>query len=468
MRLYQGTGRFDDALRTGLAALRPFGVSFPDTAPEIAAAFETEIRQVRENLCGRRPADLADADEIVTPEVRMVIRLLVETWVPAYNARPEAHRLLITRAVNLCLLHGTTQESSVVYAGYAMLLVAIFGEIRLASEFAEVALRLAERFDDLRARSAVQSLCGVIDPWWKPIAASLPFIDDGFRAQHEIGDLARAGVSAVLCAWTVVVESGEPLDQVLKASERYLAFAEESRNDTIRDVLRHIRQLVPVLEGTTREQASFDDDGFSEVACRAAFERARFGAGLTIHRVLKQLAAFLYGRYDQAYEAAVEEASAPAPVSAFLYDATHHFLRGLTAAALHGRAAAEEQRNLARVLSDELERHRRWAEGCPENFLHRYALLSAEAARVEGRELEAEARYEQAIKSARENASCTTRRWRTSSRPGSTALAGSTWSRTRTCARRAPATPAGGAAGKVSQLDEQHRACASRDPSRPP
>jgi predicted ATPase/signal transduction histidine kinase len=403
MRLYQGAGRFDDALRTGLGALQQFGVSFPETAAEIAAAFETELRQAHENLAGRRPADLVDAPEIAAPDVRMILRLLVEIWVPSYNARPEAHRLHVIRAVNLCLVHGVTPESSVVYAAFALQLVGTSGEIGLASELVDAALRLAERFDDLRARAAVVNIHSVIDAWRRPIGASLPFIDDGFRAQREIGDLSRAAVSALLCAWTVVVESGGRLDEVLKTSERYVTFAEESRNETMRDALRHIRQLVPVLKGKTREPASFDDDGFSEAACRAAFERARFGAGLTVHRVLKQIAAFLYGRYEQAYEAAVEERSAPAPVSAFLYDATHHFLRGLTAAALHPGATAAAQGDLARVVAEELEHHRLWAESCPGNFLHRYALLSAEAARVEGRELEAEARYEQAIKSAHDN-----------------------------------------------------------------
>ena len=454
--LYQGTGRFEDAFRTGLVALGRFGISFPTTAPQIAAAFESELREIRENLAGRRPADLVDAPEIVAPEVRMAIRLLGDTWVPAYNAAPEPHRLLILRAVNLCLRHGTTQESSLVYGGYAMLLIAIPGEVRLALEFAGAALRLAERFGDARATAAIKSLSPVLDPWWKPLRASLPSIDRGFRAQQEIGDLSLAAVSAVVCAWTVVVESGESLDEVMSASERYLAFAKESRNDMMRDALRHIRQLVPALKGTTKEPGSFDDATFSEAACRAAFERARFGAGLTIHRVLEQIVAFVFGRHEQAYAAAVAESSAPDPVSPFLWDATHHFFRGLAAAALHGRAPAAEQQGLARALAEELERHRRWAESCPENFLHRHALLSAEAARVEGRELEAEASYALAIESAREHGfvhheaianelASSFHRAR-----GLDFVADAYLREARTCYAR------WGAAGKVRQLEERH------------
>ncbi len=44
-----------------------------------------------------------------------------------------------------------------------------------------------------------------------------------------------------------------------------------------------------------------------------------------------------------------------------------------------------------------------WAQNCPETFRNRALLASAEIARIEGRELDAERLYEQAIQSAREN-----------------------------------------------------------------
>ena len=44
-----------------------------------------------------------------------------------------------------------------------------------------------------------------------------------------------------------------------------------------------------------------------------------------------------------------------------------------------------------------------WAENCPENFENRAALVGAEIARLDGRELDAERLYEQAIRSARAN-----------------------------------------------------------------
>src|SRR6202043_2179944 len=44
-----------------------------------------------------------------------------------------------------------------------------------------------------------------------------------------------------------------------------------------------------------------------------------------------------------------------------------------------------------------------WARNCPDNFENRATLVSAEIARIQGRELEAEHLYEQAVRSAHEN-----------------------------------------------------------------
>jgi predicted ATPase/signal transduction histidine kinase len=400
MTLYQGSGRFDEALRVGLEALRRLGVTIPESEPELAAELEAELREIGARLGGRTAAELVDAPEMVDPEMRIAIRLLIETWVPAYNVRPAWHALLIARAMSLVLRKGSTPDASTVFGGWALVNLGRFGDTRSAFELTQAALRLAERYGDRRARAAAVFAQGAWGHAWAPMAEALVHLDRGFREQQAIGDLARAGIAAIIVTWTAVVETGQRLPDALAASAKYLSFAEESRNEIARDTIRLIRQLVPALEGRTRRAASLEDESFDEAACLARFEAARFGAGIALHRMLKQVIAFVLGRYDEALEAAVA-ASAPGPVSAFAYDATHHLFRGLAAAAVHPQAGAARRAELATILREELERHARWAEGCPANFLHRYELVSAEVARIEGRTLDAERLYEQAIRSAR-------------------------------------------------------------------
>jgi hypothetical protein len=64
-------------------------------------------------------------------------------------------------------------------------------------------------------------------------------------------------------------------------------------------------------------------------------------------------------------------------------------------------AGAEEQERLREHLEQGLARLSYFAEGCPENFLHKLRLLEAEVARVQGKTDEAMARYDEAIALAR-------------------------------------------------------------------
>jgi PAS domain S-box-containing protein len=86
-----------------------------------------------------------------------------------------------------------------------------------------------------------------------------------------------------------------------------------------------------------------------------------------------------------------------------LETAEYHFYAALTRAAWCDRAVAGERAEHLKALAAHLRQLEIWAENCPENFENRAALVAAEMARVEGRPLDAERLYEEAIRSARSN-----------------------------------------------------------------
>ena len=83
--------------------------------------------------------------------------------------------------------------------------------------------------------------------------------------------------------------------------------------------------------------------------------------------------------------------------------AEYHFYGALSRAASCDSAAAGERQQHLEALAAHHRQLEVWAENCPENFENRAALVGAEIARIEGRELDAERLYEQAIRSARAN-----------------------------------------------------------------
>ena len=87
----------------------------------------------------------------------------------------------------------------------------------------------------------------------------------------------------------------------------------------------------------------------------------------------------------------------------FFETAEFEFYSGLAHAALCAGAVPEQYRHDFEALTAHRRKLEVWAAHCPENFESRAALVGAEVARIEGREVEAMRLYEQAVRSARAN-----------------------------------------------------------------
>src|SRR3954454_19277088 len=79
------------------------------------------------------------------------------------------------------------------------------------------------------------------------------------------------------------------------------------------------------------------------------------------------------------------------------------FYGALSHAAAWDSASSEQRQHHFEALTAHHRQLEIWAEHCPENFENRAALVGAEIARIEGRLLDAERFYEEAIRSARAN-----------------------------------------------------------------
>jgi hypothetical protein len=110
--------------------------------------------------------------------------------------------------------------------------------------------------------------------------------------------------------------------------------------------------------------------------------------------------------YAAALEASANAQAFPWILAPVVELADYHLY---TALALAGSAdtvaAIRRDQGMAQleILAVHHKQLQAWTEHCPENFENRAALVGAEIARLESRELDAERLYEQAIRSARTN-----------------------------------------------------------------
>ncbi|MCE4574715.1 ATP-binding sensor histidine kinase [Caballeronia sp. CLC5] len=402
MELYQVAGRFDDSFDVAVLALRELGVLLPLHDDAVGAEVDRELHDVSDGLAGRAIETLVDAPVATEPATWTIIDLLVESMPCAFIARPIFYPLITLKAVNLSLRAGNTDKSSFAYGNYALMLVSSIGDIASAVQFSEMSLTLNEKFGNRRFKGKLLHLHGNhINFWRRHIVTDLPILERANTACLEVGDLAFAGYLAFTTVWQTI-EKGTPLAEVLQLSERHASFARQSRNDAVYETIRLQQHFVTTLRGevgnSTPAEVRFDPE-----AAFSVIVRANFGCGIAFRHIMDLMLAYLEGRYDDALDAAQRAQSNLDAAMALPIEATFHFFHALTLAALDASASEEERISRRRTLHAVCARFADWSSHCPSNFQHRHALLSAEAARLEGRASDAMHHYEEAVRSAREH-----------------------------------------------------------------
>src|SRR5450631_4735228 len=162
--------------------------------------------------------------------------------------------------------------------------------------------------------------------------------------------------------------------------------------------------LIRTLRGLTPTFGCFDDEQFDE----ARIER-RFSAnpdlvfGECFYWIRKLQARFFAGDYALALGAASRAQQLLWSLGSQFETAEYQFYGALSRAASCDSAAPGERQQHLEIVAAHHKQLQLWAANCPDNFENRAALVGAEIARIEGRDVDAMHLYEQAIRSARAN-----------------------------------------------------------------
>jgi PAS domain S-box-containing protein len=400
LRVGQLSGDYQAAVAAMLEGLRALGMSFPTADDEILRAVHAELRAVARLLDAQRAPSFVASQAAVDPSVRAMIDLLDEGDAVTFVAQPRLWALVVIRSVSLRLSYGETMRSPAAYVSAAQAIASVTGDMTRALEVSSMAINpgyLARRDLGSDGGKLIAKHAAMVNIWCRPFATSLPLLEKAFSACVEVGDFVFVGYLTFNVVW-LVFESGAPLATVAADASRWAALARETHNELMGEVVRGEERFVARLRGIYDiGSSSFD---FDEAIAKQT--TAHFNVGVNFLLAMMQMTAFLEGRYEQAWQHTEAMSRVVSGVPLLAVQASYHTFRGLTAAALYGEAGPERRRELVDVVSEEVRRHAQWRRHGTENFAGRHALLAAELARIEGRLVEAEHAYEEALAAARE------------------------------------------------------------------
>jgi PAS domain S-box-containing protein len=398
--VYTALDRPDRAIEVCLDYLRHLGVEWsPHPSADEA---RSEYEQIWSQLGSRAIEELIELPLMSDPASLATLDVLTKAVAPALFTNANLLSLIICRMANLSLKQGNSDGSCFGYVWLGMIAGALFGNYKDGFRFGSLGYELVEhrRLKRFQARTY---LCfgQFVMPWTKHVRTCCDLLRRAFEAAERSGDRTFAAYSRNTLN-TILLATGDPLAEVQGEAENSLEFAQNARFGIVIDVITAQLGLIRTLRGLTPKFGSFDDKGFDELL----FERhlasdPRLAISECWYWIRKLQARFLSGDYPSAVNASLNAERLLWTSPSFFERAEYHFYAALS------HAVSCNSASLDRQSFEALAAHHRqlevWAENCPENFETRTALVAAEIARIDGRELDAEQLYEQAIRSAHAN-----------------------------------------------------------------
>jgi predicted ATPase/signal transduction histidine kinase/DNA-binding NarL/FixJ family response regulator len=400
--LFMTLGQSDRAVAAGLDYLRRVGIiwSAHPTEDEIRQEYARMWRQL-----GERPIEaLLDLPRMTDPVAFGTMDALASLVTPALYTDENLRCLVIGRMGNLSLEHGNSDASCYAYTAVGNVLGPHFGDYKAGFRFAELGLDLVEQRRNDRLKARVYLAFGNLA---KPsirharMGRSLP--RHAFDTAQQAGDLTYAGFSRNNLL-TFLLAGGDPLAEVQREAEYGLDFARQAQFGLVAELITAQLQLIRTLRGLTPAFGCFDHAEFGEERFeRHLQEHPRLSIATCLYWIRKLQARVLADDHAAAVAAAAKAERLLWMSPAIFERADYHFYTALALAALFEAASGAERTGQLEALAAHHHQLQEWAGHCPENFENRAALVGAEIGRLDGRELDAERLYEQAIRSAHEN-----------------------------------------------------------------
>jgi PAS domain S-box-containing protein len=400
--LYVALDQSSGAVAVGLDYLRYLGIEWsPHPTKEEA---HREYERVWTTL-GDRPIEaIVELPLMSDPASLAIMDVLTKLAAPFEYTDANLLSLAICRMVNLSLERGNSDRSCFAYVWLGVIAGPHFGNYKDGFRFGRLGYELVEE-RGLNRFPARTYMCfgNFVLPWTRHIRAGRDLVRRAFEAANKDGDLTYASYCGNQLN-TNLLAAGDPLVDVQREAEHGLAFAQKARFAFGIDLVITQLGLIRTLRGFTPTFGCFDDEQFDEVRIERRFsENPDLAFGECWYWIRKLQARFFAGDYTGALDASSRAQRLLWTSPSKFETAEYHFYGALSQAAFCASGAAGQRRQHVEALVAHHRQLEIWTANCPDNFENRAALVGAEIARIEGRNLDAERLYEEAIRSARAN-----------------------------------------------------------------
>jgi predicted ATPase/signal transduction histidine kinase/GAF domain-containing protein len=397
--VYSYLGKLDTAVELTVDCAARMGQILP-VKPE-PGALDEEYRQFSRRLDGRSVDTLFDLPSMTDSHWLQVMEVLESLMTISGIHREDLQILTVLRMANISLDHGLTHESAHIFSNLGGIVLGWrFGDFATAHQFGKLSLRLADdRGFDRYASRIYAVVSGTSGPWSLPLENCFELAMRALEMGREQGGVTYAGY-AWSTALSAALDGGKGLSEVYRLAQAGLSLMKRMKFSLAVEFVNTILMTVRALRGMTPSLDSFADEGFDQDEHEAYLESTpHLWHALVRYRIRKLQLCYHAGDFAACLDLTAT-LEADINVIKVFERAEYRLFSALARAAW----LADLPRDLREQhLAEAIDAHTQlseWAILCPQNFAGRAALLAAEIARIQDRDLDAQRHYEEAIRDA--------------------------------------------------------------------
>lgn len=387
----------DRSITIALRALGLLGIFLPENPNPlqiISGLLTTKLMIGRKSI--EDLAHLPDLDDVYR---LAALRILVSVTPATMMVRPPLIPIATFTMVRLCVRYGNSPYAAYAYCMYGLVLCGPLGDITGGYRFGQLALRLLDAYGAQDLKAKVYSVFNLfIHHWKKPLRETIAPLAEAIQSGQSTGDLEYVGHATVShCIYQLF--AGENLDGLASTFDQFVALMQKYNQDFAQLYLRMYRQIVHYLIDDSRFEDLLSDQHFKAQAQLETYIANQNPAAIFFLSVARLMTAYLCGDYETAV-ADAQRAEAHS-VPGFFHNVILRYYASLALLARLETVSAEDQKRYWKAINANQKLLKQWAHHAPENCQHKYALVEAEKARIQGRVIEAMQGYETAISAAR-------------------------------------------------------------------
>jgi PAS domain S-box-containing protein len=368
------------------------------------ADMHREIDATLDCLQGRTIEELLDLPLMEDPDKLAAMNIFNVVTGAAYISTPDLMPMIACRVVNLSIQIGNSPHSIFLYTVFGALLCAVKRDIEAGYRFGRLSLDLINRLDAEAFRGrAAHAFSGYINHWKNHLRETIADSVAGYQSCMEIGDFEFAGYNAYIVSKHSFL-SGKELNGVEHEINLYSQSLKRHKQETPLQFNQIFHQAVLNLLGRNEDPRLMIGEAYDERVMVPLHEQAADYLSMIYFSFSKLILCYLFEDYYQAvhYAEALEELFSENTGGPLAFSVSC-FYTSLARLALYPQSSLAEQEQILVRVSENQKDLKKWADHCPENYLHKYHLVAAVLSDIEGQDVKALDHFDQAISLAREN-----------------------------------------------------------------